>query len=91
MTLAIFSIISIGMMGTGAWLLFSGLRTLKRTPKQYERTRAAAHRRILIGIVLIVLCNALVTLIPQEWVIGPVPSAENNYNQPQITIQEGSD
>lgn len=74
MKLALFSIISIGTMALAIWLLFTGLRTLKRTPKYYEQRRAEANRRILIAVVLIALCNLMVNLIPEEWVIGSPPA-----------------
>jgi len=90
MKLVIFSAAALGAMGFAVWLLFSGLRILRRTPRYHERTRAAARRRIITAVVLIALCNALVNAIPREWVIGPVPSEENNWGQAESVETGGA-
>lgn len=39
-------------------------------------------------LILILIANLIIHAIPQEWIIGPTPSAENNYNQVESAVQE---
>ena len=36
---------------------------------------------------VIIIINMIFHMIPQEWFTGPVPSPENNYNQPLQSIE----
>ena len=51
--------------------------------RRVRRARRADRSDVKISwwIVAILIANLLIHAIPQEWIIGPPPSAENNYNQ----------
>lgn len=51
--------------------------------RRVRRARRAGRSDVKISwwIVAILIANLLIHAIPQEWIIGPPPSAENNYNQ----------
>ena len=54
-----------------------------RRMRRPGRTRRAGRSEMKISwwIIAILIANLIIHAIPQEWIIGPPPSAENNYNQ----------
>ena len=57
-------------------------RRIRRTsPLRRSRGTDQAAGKISWWIIAILIANLLLHAIPQEWIIGPPPSPENNYNQ----------
>ena len=53
-----------------------------------RRRRQQNNGRIPWWLIAILIANLMIHAIPQEWIIGPAPSAENNYNQEILTETE---
>lgn len=87
MMLFLFSVLMIGMMIAGMGFVVSGLLGMRGAPRRSYK-RDTACRNMVTGFIILILANALMNIIPKEWIIGPVPSAENNYNQPQSAYRE---
>ena len=51
--------------------------------RRSRRNRRVRQENMNISwwIIAILIANLIFHAIPQEWIIGPPPSAENNYNQ----------
>ena len=58
--------------------------------RRRRRTRSRRQENVKISwwIIAILIANLIFHAIPQEWIIGPVPSAENNYNQAESAVRE---
>ena len=39
-------------------------------------------------LILILILNLLIRIIPQEWIVGPAPTAENVRQQAEVRIAE---
>ena len=57
--------------------------------RRRRRTRRTGQENVKISwwIIAILIANLIIHAIPQEWIIGPPPSAENNYNQQESASQ----
>jgi len=57
-------------------------RRMQRTGRlRRNRGKEQAKMKVSWWIIAILIANLIIHAIPQEWIIGPPPSAENNYNQ----------
>ena len=53
-----------------------------------RKRRGQKDCRIPWWLIAILIANLIIHAVPQEWIIGPAPSAENNYNQEILTEGE---